>query len=245
MDCLQTLDNDGGKPDEARGSPAGSARAAADAGGRSVAKQRKKKNARRQFWTKQLHSWHWISAAISLVGMLLFAITGITLNHAESIGAEPRVEAREAILPPPLLDVLNKAGGAEGPLPAPVSAKLDELVALHPGNIAAEWSDEEVYVAMPGPGSDAWVSIDRATGAVTAEYTDRGWISYLNDLHKGRNTGTAWFWFIDVFAVACIVFTITGLLLLQIHAKRRPATWPMVALGAAIPVIIAMFFLHI
>ena len=32
-----------------------------------------------------------MSAAVSLIGMLLFAITGITLNHAASIGATPVV----------------------------------------------------------------------------------------------------------------------------------------------------------
>jgi hypothetical protein len=36
----------------------------------------------RSFWLKHLHRWHWISAAACLVGMLLFAATGITLNHA-------------------------------------------------------------------------------------------------------------------------------------------------------------------
>ncbi|MZE43442.1 hypothetical protein GTY49_10850, partial [Streptomyces sp. SID5477] len=46
-------------------------------------------NGARSFWLKQLHSWHWISAAVSLVGMILFAVTGITLNHAASIPAEP------------------------------------------------------------------------------------------------------------------------------------------------------------
>jgi hypothetical protein len=55
---------------------------------------------------------------------------------------------------------------------------------------------------------------------------------------------TAWFWFIDIFAVACIVFTLTGLLLLQLHARHRPATWPIVGAGLAIPVILAILFLH-
>ena len=63
------------------------------------------------------------------------------------------------------------------------------------------------------------------------EVTDRGWIAYLNDLHKGRHTGAAWSWFLDVFAVAAIVFCVSGLLLLQLHSKRRPATWPVVGLG--------------
>jgi hypothetical protein len=72
-------------------------------------------------------------------------------------------------------------------------------------------------------------------GQVEYEKTDRGWISYFNDLHKGRNTGTAWSWFIDVFTVACLVFCITGLFLLQMHAGKRPATWPLVALGLVAP----------
>ncbi len=194
---------------------------------------------------KQLHSWHWISAAISLVGMLLFAITGITLNHAASISATPEVTTREATLSPPLLRLLKDApSAADSPLPPPVVERLDDLVGLDASGRAAEWSDEEVYVALPGPGRDAWISIDRTTGAVASERTDRGAISYLNDLHKGRNTGDAWFWFIDIFAVACVVFTITGLLLLQIHARRRPATWPVVVAGAVIPAALALFFIH-
>ncbi|MBU2328652.1 MAG: PepSY-associated TM helix domain-containing protein, partial [Alphaproteobacteria bacterium] len=37
------------------------------------------------FWVRQFHTWHWMSSAICLVGMILFAVTGITLNHAGSI----------------------------------------------------------------------------------------------------------------------------------------------------------------
>ena len=96
----------------------------------------------------------------------------------------------------------------------------------------------------PRPGGDGWVSIDRTTGAIKAEVTDRGWVSYLNDLHKGRNAGSGWFWFIDAFAVACILFTLTGLLLLQLHARRRPATWPLVAAGFVVPAFIAILLIH-
>jgi hypothetical protein len=51
---------------------------------------------RRSFWLKHLHRWHWISAALSLVGMILFAATGITLNHAGEIEATPRVTTVES-----------------------------------------------------------------------------------------------------------------------------------------------------
>ena len=99
-------------------------------------------------------------------------------------------------------------------------------------------------LSLPRAGGDAWLSIDLASGDIEYERTDRGWISYLNDLHKGRNTGLAWSWFLDVFAVACLVFSLTGLVLLKLHAGNRAATWPMVGLGIVIPVVLALLFIH-
>ncbi|GLT00412.1 membrane protein [Sphingobium jiangsuense] len=193
---------------------------------------------------RQLHSWHWISAAISLVVMLFFAVTGITLNHAASIPAAPSVVERQGDLPRRMVEMLVRPAAPDAPLPEPVAQAVRDAVGLDAARRPAEWSDEEIYVALPRPGGDAWVSIDRATGRLTAEITDRGWISYLNDLHKGRNSGIVWFWFIDLFAVACIVFTLTGLLLLQIHSKRRRSTWPLVSAGLALPALLALLFVH-
>ncbi len=67
------------------------------------------------------------------------------------------------------------------------------------------------------------------------ERARRGAIAYVNDLHKGRNAGPACSWFLDVFALACLVFAIKGLFLLKFHAARRAATWPRVALGLVVP----------
>lgn len=206
----------------------------------------KKKNKKaRAFWLKQLHTWHWVSAAVSLAGMFLFAITGITLNHAASIGAEPKVAQSQGKISPGLLRKLPPAGDGNDPLPGQVAKAVAAAVALDPSGFPADWSaEDEVYVAMPGPGRDAWVSIDRSNGHVSAEVTRRGAVSYLNDLHKGRNTGAVWFWFIDLFAAACVIFTLTGLFLLQLHAKHRPSTWPLVGLSLLIPLAIALIFIH-
>ena len=97
---------------------------------------------------------------------------------------------------------------------------------------------------MPTPGVDAWLSVDAQTGKVEYERTDRGWISYFNDLHKGRHAGPVWSWFIDVFALACVVFSVTGLLLLNMHAAQRGATWPLVAFGLVLPLLLALIFIH-
>lgn len=198
----------------------------------------------RGWWLKQLHTWHWMSAAISLVGMLLFAITGITLNHAATIGATPVVTDKAGSLPQPLLRLLTNPATTDAPLPPAVAAAVERTVGLDPAGKPGEWSDTDVYVALPRPGGDGWVSIDRASGAITSENTGRGWIAYLNDLHKGRNTGGAWSWFLDIFAGACILFTLTGLLLLQLHARHRRSTWPIVAAGVVIPIVLIIVFIH-
>lgn len=203
-----------------------------------------KRRGAKQFWLKQLHAWHWISAAVSLIGMFLFAVTGITLNHAGSISAEPQVVSGNETLPRSLVGLLKRHAAADAPLPAQVAGEIAAVTGIEVRGRAAEWSADEAYVAVPGPGSDAWVAITLADGAIAFERTDRGWISFFNDLHKGRNAGNAWFWFIDVFAAACVVFTFTGMLLLQLHARHRRSTWPLVGLGTAIPLVIVLFFLH-
>lgn len=203
------------------------------------------RKSRKAFWLKQLHTWHWMSSALSLIGLLLFAITGFTLNHAAEIEASPTTITGSAQLPPAMLGAIRRdtASDIKKPLPAPVAAWLNEQTGIRPRG-DAEWSADEIYLALPAPGGDGWIAIDRETGAVTSETSSRGWIAYLNDLHKGRNTGTAWKWFIDIFVGACIVFSLTGLVLLHLHAAKRRSTWPLVALGLAIPALIAIVFIH-
>jgi len=200
--------------------------------------------ASRGFWLRTLHQWHWISSAVCLIGMLLFSITGITLNHASRIEAKPQVQNQQLELPAPVLKALGDREDGNAPLPARVADWLSNRLEVSIGSREAEWSPEEIYLSMPGPGSDAWLSIDRETGAVEFEKTRRGWVSYFNDLHKGRNAGPGWGWFLDVFAVACLVFCITGLFLLHLHARQRRMTWPLVGLGLLIPLLIALLLIH-
>lgn len=180
--------------------------------------------------------------------MFLFSITGITLNHASQIEAKPSVVRKQAAAPAALTAELKKFAeahdGAKAPLPDTAERWLRATWSVKAGGRSAEWSADEVYLPLPKAGGDAWVRIGLEDGAAEYENTDRGWVSWLNDVHKGRNTGTAWNWFIDIFAGACLVFCITGLLILKFHAANRPFTWPMVGLGILIPFVIALLFIH-
>ncbi len=208
-------------------------------------------NRRRAYWLKTLHEWHWVSSAVCLIGLLLFGITGFTLNHAGDIEGKPVVTAQHGKVEGPLLTTLESQVGritqearGKATLPPALQAWVHERWAVDTAGKEAEWSEDEIYLSLPRPGGDAWLRLNLSDGAVEYERTDRGWLSYFNDLHKGRNTGTAWSWFIDIFAVATLVFSITGLFILKMHAGNRPFTWPMVGMGLVIPVLLMLIFIH-
>jgi len=207
-------------------------------------------NRRRAYWLKTLHEWHWVSSALCLIGMVLFSITGFTLNHAGSIEAKPKVSSRSGAIDDPLRARLVrqlssvKANKGKAELPQELQAWVQKQWAIDTAGREAEWSDDEIYLSLPRPGGDAWLRLSLADGEIEYERTDRGWLSYFNDLHKGRNTGAAWSWFIDLFAAAALVFSVTGLFILKMHAGNRPFTWPMVGMGLVLPVLLALLFIH-
>lgn len=208
---------------------------------------------------KTLLAWHWISSAVCLVGLVLFALTGLTLNHADVIESKAARQNWTAVLPPADLATLAAAApvssassaaraARQAPaVPTPVLTALAtrwqapaEVFAGRP----AEWSPEEVYVPAPGPGRDRWLRIDLASGEAEMEVSSRGAIAVLNDLHKGRHTGWAWSLFLDVFALACLVFTLSGLWILHRHAPKRRMVWPLVGLGLVLPGLLALAAMH-
>lgn len=196
------------------------------------------------FWRIQLRQWHWISSAICLAGLLLFAVTGYTLNHAADFEAEPKTVRVEKVLDDATLVALERARD-KAPLPGAVAAAIKTHSGVDVGKRPADVSDDEIFVDLAGPGVGSSVTIIPETGELIYERTTRGTIAILNDLHKGRHTGVVWSWFIDILALACVIFSVTGLGLLWVYSKNRAVTWPLVVGGLALPVILFLLFVHI
>lgn len=190
-----------------------------------------------------VRQWHWISSALCLAGMLLFAVTGITLNHAGQIEAKPLISTVETQLPDSLIEQLEASAEAQQLRPA-VKQWVEQQLPHSISWQQSEWSEDELYLALPRPGGDGWLSLDLVNGDLLYESTDRGWIAYFNDLHKGRNSGILWSWFIDIFAGVCVIFSLTGLVLLQRQASARPTTWPLTVAGFLLPILIMLLFIH-
>lgn len=206
--------------------------------------------ARRANWMRQLSLWHWVSSALSLIAMLFFAVTGITLNHAELFeNSSAKVVRQSAVLPPAVLAAVNadaQSAGQTAPdqVPPALRAWLARTwqLALYPKGI--ERSADEIFIDLKRPGVDASLSIDRHSGAIDYERADRGWAAYFNELHRGRNAGAVWTGFITFFGACCVVFCVTGLLLLQARARQRWNVWPITGLGLIVPLLLMLLFVH-
>jgi len=87
----------------------------------------------------------------------------------------------------------------------------------------AEFSvDEYEYmVVFKGPGYAADVFIDRDTREYSLTETTTGAMAVMNDLHKGRDSGTQWSWVIDVSAIVTMLMSLSGFGLLFYIRRRR------------------------
>jgi len=204
---------------------------------------------RRAVWLKRMHEWHWISSAVALLGILFFSLTGITLNHADSFEATRQsYQSTRRAIPAALLaslqDNIRQYGEGEAGPSEPLRAWIRTTFHIDTAGRTADWKQNEIDFSLERPGGDAWLKLDLTQGVAEYHVTDAGWIAYLDDLHKGRHAGKVWSLFIDLLASACVVFAITGFVILKMHASNRALTWPLVAFGILLPFLIAVLFIH-
>jgi hypothetical protein len=177
------------------------------------------------------------------MGLLLFSVTGFTLNHAAQIEAQPKVTKIERQVRQTALAGLASVT-ANVPLTPVQATAIRGATGIDVRGATVDADEDGIYLTLSAPGVDSTLEISRIDGHATYERTDRGLIAVLNDLHKGRHSGPVWAMFIDLIAIACVVFSATGLGLLWLYARGRRITWPLVALGMVLPFILFLLFVH-
>lgn len=161
----------------------------------------------------------WLHIYLSMASfaiLLFFAVTGLTLNHAERFSAAPRIAQLKGKVE------LNWVKGADASVDK--LAVVEHLRQAHgvKGALSDFRLDEsQASVSFKGPGYAADAFINRETGEYELTETRSGLVAALNDLHKGRDSGRAWSWLIDVSAVLMTLVSLTGLVLIWFVKRRR------------------------
>ncbi|MEM7308744.1 MAG: PepSY-associated TM helix domain-containing protein [Planctomycetota bacterium] len=185
---------------------------------------------RRGLYQKSASVFRWLHIYISMLSfgaLFFFAFTGITLNHPTWFGAaEQTVRDLEGRFVPELL--------TEDPDRLGIAERLREEHRLRGAVAEFRVSEYDYMVVFKGPGYAADIFIDRETGHYTVTETASGTMALLNDLHKGRDSGAAWSWVIDVSAVITLLASLSGFgLLLYIKKRRVPGVFAALA-GTAV-----------
>lgn len=198
-----------------------------------------------QHWARRLHIY--VSMALLLV-TLFFALTGITLNRPQWFErSEAMIEHHTLNVPPQhlfvnerrfepnrvaLIAFLTQQSQLRG-----TPSALDVYTEVEQGRLLVG----ELSLDFKGPGYNATVFVDMTSGEAEIETTDYGLIARLNDLHKGRNSGEVWKWFIDITALLMVLFVVTGVCLLLPKKKTLKTSMQWMTFGTALSLTIYFF----
>ena len=92
---------------------------------------------------------------------------------------------------------------------------------------------DQLQMTFAAPGHRTVVTVDRAQRMADVEAETRGLLGKLDDLHKGFDSGPAWFWIIDLTAALLTLSALTGMVTLLSLRRRRRSGFIMAALGVA------------
>ena len=174
---------------------------------------------------------HIYSSMVSLLVVLFFAATGVTLNHPDWLAGE-RTEEVSGTLPA----AWKTAKGIDWLV---VAEHLRAAHGVH-GTVADRREDDRegsLTFRAPGYSADAFIDMEDGSYKLTVSY--QGAVGVLNDLHRGRDAGSAWAWLIDVSGLFLVFLSLTGLGLLFYLRKVRIKGLVVMTAGAALVVVLA------
>ena len=171
---------------------------------------------------------------VSFALVFFFAVTGLTLNHADKFGDQVQTRQEKGQLDPHWVNPPDTLKIAKLQIVEYLRNKHEIRAALSDFRI----DDQQIGVSFKGPGYAADAFIDRTTGSYDLTRTSAGFIGVINDLHKGRDTGRVWSVVIDIAAVLMTLVSLTGMVLLLFLRRKRLGGLIVAALGLLVAYVV-------
>lgn len=192
-----------------------------------------------------MRTLHTYSAMWVLLLLLFFSVTGITLNHPDW---QSKWGARQQLQQLPLPEPLQ---------PWPLATQQQEYVTTlvdwlkrTQGVAGISWqarfdSDEQTLeLSFKRPAGFAVALVDFAAAEIELEQQFNGYLALANDLHKGRDSGALWKALIDITAIACLLFALTGFYLLLKMPSKKQLGNALAVLGGVMAVLAYLLAFH-
>jgi uncharacterized protein len=180
----------------------------------------------------------WLHIYLSMASftiLLFFAVTGLTLNHPDWFAQQQVTVQFEGAVD----------NGWVLPGRDPAKVNIVEYFRVRQGIQGAvsdfRVDESECDITFKGPGYAADVVIERSSGQYRLTVNRMGLAAVLNDLHKGRDTGSVWAQVIDLSAVLMTFVSLTGMVLILFLYKRRLSGLVVLGSGAVLCVLVYRF----
>jgi hypothetical protein len=183
----------------------------------------------------------WLHIYLSMVSfavVLFFSVTGLTLNHTEIFQGKTYTTQEKGKLVPVWVNVKDTNRIAKLEIVEYFRNKHKVKGAVTDLRI----DETQVSVSFKGPGYEADAFITRETGDYELTQTGTGFVGFMNDLHKGRDTGKAWSRVIDVSAIFLILVSLSGFILLLFIKRKRVNGLILLAAGVLIIYLVYKFW---
>lgn len=194
-----------------------------------------------------MRALHTYSAMWVLLLLLFFSITGITLNHPGWQSQWGSYQQLQLLSLPPELDL------PELP-PEPEQqhwyAQELRLWLAQQGVRATEWryqfdaEDELLELEFKRPAGYAMAVLEFGSGELELEQVFAGYLALANDLHKGRDAGFVWSLLIDLTAICCLLFALSGFYLLLKSQSMRAIGNTLALVGGMAAILIYLISFH-
>ena len=185
--------------------------------------------------------FRWLHIYLSMLSfglVFFFALTGLTLNHADKF---VKVHA-----------ITEKGKMTAAWTNSSDTNRIDKLhiveylrethgIRAAVGDLLID--DNQIGVPFRGPGFAADAYINRDNGTYELRSTSAGFVGLLNELHRGRDAGPVWSIVLDVAAVSLLLVSLTGIVLLLYLKKKRFSGLLVAALGLLLAYIVYKIFI--
>lgn len=160
-----------------------------------------------------------------LLVVLFFSLTGITLNHPEWTlgGREVQTKVKGTLKPDCFV------GDKVDWLRVVEQLRAEQSVRGAAGDMRVDGDEGSLTFKAPGNVSDCFFKM--TSHEYEMSITSQGLVGVMNDLHRGRDSGKAWAWLIDLSGVFLTLISATGLGILFYLKKSRVAGFILAFLG--------------
>lgn len=181
---------------------------------------------------------HIYLSMLSFVIVLFFSFTGLTLNHADYFQSHTVTTESKGAVDSNWVNSDDTLKIQKLSIVEFFRSKYKVKGAVEDFRIDVS----EISFSFKAPGYEADVFINKADGKFNLTEVSQGVFGFINDLHKGRDTGKIWLLVIDIAAILMILISLTGLILLLFIKKKKLPGIVLLIIGGVIAYLVYHFW---